>query len=95
MKIMDFDKTTLEKLRKSPETEKARPVRKAERQAGATKTDQVSISRKSREIQKLEAILANTPDIRKDKVDEIKRKLDSGQYRVDAREVARKILKEI
>ncbi len=96
MKIRDLNKATLEHLQRQEKPGKIKKSgAKAVPSAGNNSAvDQVSISAKSREIQKLESVIASTPDVREDKVAKLKEKIEKGEYRVDPREVARKILQE-
>ncbi len=54
--------------------------------------DKVDISSMSRDVQKVQEVLKNTPDVRAEKVQELKAKVESGQYKVDAREIAGKMI---
>ncbi|HGE70577.1 TPA: flagellar biosynthesis anti-sigma factor FlgM [Candidatus Poribacteria bacterium] len=45
----------------------------------------------SEEISKLNKIVKELPDIRQDKIDEIKRKIESGEYKIDGKEIAKKM----
>ncbi len=97
MKIRDINKTTIERLQKQDKAERARRSRTGDVPASGNTTalDQVSISARSREIQKLEEVIANTPDVREKKVAELKEKIEQGNYEVDPGEIARRILAEI
>jgi negative regulator of flagellin synthesis FlgM len=44
------------------------------------------------EVQKFKELAKKIPDVRQDKVDEIKKKIESGEYQVDAEAVAKKML---
>ncbi|MDP2799288.1 MAG: flagellar biosynthesis anti-sigma factor FlgM [Deltaproteobacteria bacterium] len=69
-----------------------------EKQAAAEQsqaTDKVELSAASRDIQKIQEVLKNTPDVRAEKVQELKSKIESGQYRVDAREIANKMVSNL
>ena len=55
-------------------------------------TDQVSFSSLGKDMQTAKAALANTPDVRADKVAEYKAKLASGTYQVSGESFADKIL---
>ncbi len=69
-----------------------------EKQASAEQSqaaDKVELSAASRDIQKIQEVLKNTPDIRAEKVQELKSKIESGQYRVDAREIANKMISSL
>jgi len=43
------------------------------------------------EVQKFRKLAKKLPDVRQDKVDEIKKKIKSGEYQVDAEAVAKKM----
>lgn len=78
--------------------ERAAPAEKghAPQKAGqAAPTDRINISSRTREIADLMASIEKLPDVREDKVREIREAIAAGNYTVDARAVAEKILKEI
>ncbi|MDI6761921.1 MAG: flagellar biosynthesis anti-sigma factor FlgM [Thermodesulfobacteriota bacterium] len=56
--------------------------------------DRVEFSTRSREMQKIYEVLQTTPEVRSDKVSEIKKRIEDGQYRVDSETLAEKIIKE-
>jgi flagellar biosynthesis anti-sigma factor FlgM len=56
--------------------------------------DRVDLSPSSKMIKKIEATALSTPDTRSDKVAALKKKVESGTYRVNSDEVAGKMLKE-
>jgi len=57
--------------------------------------DKISLSGKAQEINELKQIIKDMPDIRTDKVDQLKKAIDSGSYNIDSYKVAEKILEEI
>lgn len=57
--------------------------------------DKITVSGKAKEINELKGLISDVPDIRTDRVDAIKKAIDSGNYNVDAQEVAGKILEEM
>ncbi|MBI5741912.1 MAG: flagellar biosynthesis anti-sigma factor FlgM [Nitrospirae bacterium] len=57
--------------------------------------DKISLSGKAKEISELKAAIDELPDIRTDKVDTLKKAIDTGNYNIDARKIAEKILEEI
>lgn len=61
-------------------------------QAQAVATDRVEISGRSKEMAKAAEALASTPVVRQDKVDEIKNRIQSDDYEVDADKVAQKMI---
>ena len=71
--------------------------------SGTTKTrgnysvggrDQVQISRAGRDFQVAKQAVAQSPDIREDKVAQLKAKIDSGEYQVTAGDFASKLLEK-
>ena len=60
-----------------------------------TKSDQVSISNETKEIQNIKETLENKPEIRQEKVDQIKNQIQNGNYQVDSQKIAEKIISDI
>ena len=56
-------------------------------------SDRLELSVRSREISHLNDLIQSTPDIREDKVEKVRRELESGTYNVKAEKIAEKILK--
>ena len=76
-------------------TEKARAgsgVNRTEGAAGQLDSDRVALSQQAKDIQLARDALANTPEVRYEKVQEFKARIASGGYEVDSKEVARKLL---
>ena len=60
----------------------------------ASKTDTVVISDAAKRIQEARAQLDQIPDVREDKVAELRDQIQNGTYHADAEETAEKLLKE-
>lgn len=58
----------------------------------ASRMDEVQISSEALDFQTVLNAAKNIPDIRQDKVNELKQQIDSGTYRVDAHKIAEKML---
>ena len=56
--------------------------------------DRVDLSAESKDIKKIHDVLATTPDVRTEKVEALKKLVESGQYEVKSDAVADKMLKE-
>ncbi|MBF8982984.1 flagellar biosynthesis anti-sigma factor FlgM [Lutibacter sp. B2] len=68
-------------------------VSKVNKSTGFTQEeDKIDISDKAREYQVATGAYKKLPDIRKDKVDDIKRKIESGNYRPSMEEVVDKMM---
>ncbi|MFV0439886.1 MAG: flagellar biosynthesis anti-sigma factor FlgM [Lachnospirales bacterium] len=85
LKINNFYKTTDYKVNSKAKTEKSSSV-------SSTKTDGFSISSTAQDFQTALKVAKNTPDIRQEKVDELKGQIQSGNYSVDTSGIADKIL---
>jgi len=81
-KVNDLNKQ--DKVGKSSNTENASGNR-----------DKISLSGKAQEINELKALINDLPDIRTEKVEELKKAIDAGSYNIDSYKVAEKILEEI
>jgi negative regulator of flagellin synthesis FlgM len=57
--------------------------------------DVVSISNKARDVQVVQKALAQEPDVRKEKVDELTAKYRSGSYSPSGEEIAEKIIQSV
>ena len=59
----------------------------------AKEKDQIIISRAGRDYQVAQAALAKVPDVREDKVNDLKARIDAGTYVVKDEDFAAKLLK--
>ncbi len=57
--------------------------------------DKVEISSQSRDLKKIQDVLAMTPDVRTEKVSALKKAIDEGTYQIKAEDIADKMLKEM
>jgi negative regulator of flagellin synthesis FlgM len=69
----------------------AAPVSENPRPSG----DRVDISGKGKEIAELMAVIQQMPDVRNDKVKAVKEAIESGNYHLDTKKIAQKILEEL
>ncbi len=60
-----------------------------------TVADTVSFSSRSRDIARVAEQVREAPDVRQDLVDRMKSVVDAGNYRVDNRDLATKMIKEM
>jgi len=56
--------------------------------------DKVVLSQKAKEIQKAKMLMASVPDVREEKVKEIRQRIEDGTYKVEGKKIAGKIVKE-
>ncbi len=57
--------------------------------------ESIALSSHAKDIQKAHEVIKNSPDIRVDKINRIKNEIAEGQYHVDSKVLAEKILTEI
>lgn len=74
------------------EQAKARRAAYGETAAAADAADRVDLSPKAQEFSGLLAKLRQTPEVRSEVVDRLSAQVEAGEYRVDARAVARRLL---
>jgi negative regulator of flagellin synthesis FlgM len=60
-----------------------------------TSADQINISDRAREIARISEIVRTTPDTRINRVEALKRAIDSGTYKMDSQKVAGRLLNDI
>jgi negative regulator of flagellin synthesis FlgM len=58
----------------------------------SVESDQLVISDRGREIAHLNELIQSTPDVREDRVEQVRQQLDSGTYSVKAEKIAEKII---
>jgi len=56
--------------------------------------DKINLSPKARTFQKIHQTLKETPDIRAEKVKELKQAIEEGTYKIDAQKIAEKMIIE-
>jgi len=61
-------------------------------EAGQSRSDRIELSVRSREIQHLDEMIRSTPDVRADRVEQIRSALKEGTYNVKAEMIADKII---
>lgn len=85
----------IDHINKIYETYKEQAISRTKQVSKVQKKDEVALSKTAKDFQTVHKLLSTTPDIREDKVNEIKEKMKSGSYNVSAAEVADKILSHL
>lgn len=67
-------------------------VKKTTKPSGGSFSDKLEISQKAQDFQVARQIISQAPDIREDKVNQIKKQLESGTYNISMTEVADKVV---
>lgn len=85
----------LEETDRSSKTEGKEGVKGAkESQAVARPQDEIQLSQRAREMERLRDEVANSPEVRQALVDQLREEISSGNYRIDGTKIADAILKE-
>jgi negative regulator of flagellin synthesis FlgM len=99
MKVEDSQQIAATVLKgKKTEKQQDKPVDSSpQNEAMGTSSEpaRIEISQQSREAQKAAEISRQTPEIREDKVQALKAKIERGEYSVDSRDVADKIMRDL
>jgi negative regulator of flagellin synthesis FlgM len=67
-------------------------VKKANKPSGGSFSDKLEISQKGQDYRVAKQIVTQTPDVREDKVNQIKKQIESGTYNINMTEVADKVV---
>lgn len=78
--------------RKTPAVENGRPPQEGKNHLSSE--DKVVLSFESKLMNKIHDVLAAIPDVRIDRVEALKKLIESGQYEVKSEDVAEKMLKD-
>ncbi|HWI52426.1 MAG TPA: flagellar biosynthesis anti-sigma factor FlgM [Symbiobacteriaceae bacterium] len=71
----------------------ARKAGSAQGAARASKGDGVVLSREAQQVLALKDKVAQAPEVRQQRIEELRRQIEAGTYRPDARQIADKMLK--
>jgi len=83
----------IQNLKKSEGTKEAEQGQK-DMTVIAPAEDKILLSERAKEVYRLTSISESLPDVREDKVSAIKSRIASGEYKVDSKKVAEKIVLE-
>lgn len=87
--LQDLAQQNLQKITKT----EAKDAPKAQQKSAPS--DRVDISGRAREIAELMSVINQMPDIRADKVAEIKKAIETGNYDINSLKIAQSLLEEI
>lgn len=62
--------------------------------AGQPRNDKINLSSRAKDLQKVHEVLKQTPDVREEKVQALKAKIDNGTYQVRSKDVAEKMVNQ-
>lgn len=67
-------------------------VKKTSKSSGSSFSDKLEISQKGKDFRVAKEIVSQIPDVREDKINEIKKQMESGTYNIGMKEVADKVV---
>lgn len=82
---------TLEQTSRAKNLEKV-SAEQQQQQASTVESDNVTISQKSKDVSEMTLTLKSMPEVRADKIAELKERIANGTYNVSAKDVAAKIV---
>lgn len=92
--ISKIKDTTTQLIQQYQKNDAVKKEPEAQQSMSSTMTEKVDLSSKAKDIQQIKRIIDETPDVRMESVQELKRQIETGNYKVDAGKVAEKILSE-
>ncbi len=94
MKISKLDDTATQMVRQYQRSEKVKSESDQPVTENAVPREKVNLSAAARDIQQLRNVISGLPDIREDKVQELKSRIEQGSYGVSGEKIAEKIADE-
>lgn len=94
MKISKVDDAAIQGIQQYQKTEKVQDEASPKVGGSAAPEEKVNLSTKARDIQQLRDAVNQLPDVREDKVRELKDKVDKGAYDVNGQKIADKMVSE-
>lgn len=94
MKISKVDDASIQAVQQYQRSEKVQSG--SDKAAGANEAprEKVNLSAAARDIQKLRSVIAELPDIREEKVQDLKSRIETGNYNVSGEQIAEKMVSE-
>jgi negative regulator of flagellin synthesis FlgM len=95
MKISDKGNTPISVIQQYQKNEDPKAaVYKQAPQPEVNPEEKVSISKESRDAVMMRGIINDLPEVREDKVQELKAKIENGAYQVSSEDIAKKMISE-
>ena len=94
MKINQTQMSELMKNYRQQEVNKSKKAQNQENSSTARQQDSSQISEQAKVLAQSVQKLKNIPDVREEKVEQVKRDIDAGTYQVSGRDIADKMIEE-
>lgn len=96
MNIKGISSPPVNELKAQGNQQKDRPVDQPDNKEALNNSDKpgesLQLSNEAKGIRKIEQNLAQLPEVNQGRVEELKQAIDSGEYKIDSRSVAEKLL---
>ena len=90
MKITDIQGTGVNQLQNSEQTTAVET--RTQKTEATQNADNIQLSQRARLMQKASKVIAETPDVRQERVDSLREAVDQGSYPVDPQKVANSMI---
>ncbi|MDD2902934.1 MAG: flagellar biosynthesis anti-sigma factor FlgM [Syntrophales bacterium] len=90
MKITDIHGTEVRQLQNNEQTNAVET--RAQKTEATQNADNIQLSQRARLMQKASKVIAETPDVRQERIDPLKEAVDQGSYPVDPQKVANSMI---
>ena len=96
MKISDIELSkTLQSIQQAAQSKSTSPREvESERKPTSQEVDRVDLSMRSKELKRIEEVVASAPDVRTERVEALKKLIEDGKYEVDSKALAQKMIEE-
>ena len=94
MKISKVDDAALQALQQYQKVDKVQNESNQKVNGSAAPEEKVNLSTKARDIQQLQNAVNRLPDVREEKVRDLKDQVDKGTYAVNGQKIAEKMVSE-
>ena len=94
MKITKVDDAAIQGIQQYQKTEKVQDEANPIVSGSAAPEEKVNLSTKARDTQQLRDAVSQLPDVREEKISELKDKVDKGAYDVNGQKIAEKMVAE-
>ena len=94
MKISKVDDAAIQAVQQYQKADKVQEESGPKVGGSAAPEEKVNLSTKARDIQQLRDAVSQLPDVREDKISELKDQVDTGTYDVNGQKIAEKMVSE-
>ncbi len=94
MKISDIKDASAQMIQQYQRTENSKQTVDKQVSGAIAAEEKVDLSARAKDIQQIKNVVAKLPDIREEKVQELREKIDKGSYNINAARLTEKMIGE-